>query len=319
MQPASIVIIVPFYNRKHTIFNALESVKAQTIQPQQLVVVDDGSTDGGSEAVNQWISQNHGIINCRFHRQAKSAAGAAAARNSGLKLADPSNFIAFLDSDDIWPPDFLERTHHRLSFQPDAIAATCDRMFTYANGIPNELHGSAELSVNATRWILQHGAGIASATLFRRSPIEKLGGFPLIAAGEDAALFLPLSLEGAWLYTPGKPIAFFRGLAERLGDAKNLTDQFHDGRSSWAQIYEDFLVRGRGRAFINDSTYRRLIARMWYMAGRELMKNSAPHEAVSCFQKSLAWNPWRGKCYIRMLRAFLKTLVRPSHPAPSLG
>jgi len=118
MQPASIVIIVPFYNRKHTIFNALESVKAQTIQPQQLVVVDDGSTDGGSEAVNQWISQNHGIINCRFHRQAKSAAGAAAARNSGLKLADPSNFIAFLDSDDIWPPDFLERTHHRLSFQP---------------------------------------------------------------------------------------------------------------------------------------------------------------------------------------------------------
>jgi glycosyltransferase involved in cell wall biosynthesis len=319
MSSASIVTIVPFFNRRHTILNALDGVKAQTIQPKQLIVVDDGSTDGGSVSVAQWISQHRGMLDCRLHQQGKSEAGAAAARNSGLSLADPSDFVAFLDSDDIWPPDFLERTLTRLVAEPHAVAATCDRMFKYADGLPDTLHRSSQLSVNATLWILQHGAGLASATLFRRSAVEKLGGFPLIPAGEDAALFLPLSLEGSWLYAPGKPIAFSRGLAARVGDAKNLSDQFNNGRSSWAQIYEDFLLCGRGRAFIDDPRYRRLVARMWYMAGRELMKNSAPHEAVSCFQKSLAWDPWRGKCYIRMVRAFLKTLVSSSRPLPSLG
>jgi glycosyltransferase involved in cell wall biosynthesis len=258
-------------------------------------------------------------MNCRLHQQDKAGAGAAAARNSGLSIADPSDFVAFLDSDDIWPADFLQRTHSLLALQPQAIAATCDRMFTYGNGVPDVLHQSLQLSVNPTLWILEHGAGLASATMFRRDTIEKLGKFPLIAAGEDAALFLPLSMEGPWLYAPGKPITFFRGLAERLGDQKNLTDQYNDGRASWAQIYEDFLVHGKGRVHVDDPSYRRLVARMWYMAGRELLKNSAPHEAVACFRKSLAWNPWRGKCYLRMLRALIKTVVSPSRPAPSMG
>ncbi len=205
MKSASIVTIIPFFNRRHTILRALESVKSQTIQPQQLIVVDDGSTDGGPELVDQWIAQNRGQINCRSHRQAKSGAGAAAARNSGLKIADPSVFVAFHDSDDVWPTDFLQRTHDLLAVAPRAIAASCDRMFVYANGVPSILHDSSQLSVNASLWLLEHGAGLASATLFRRDAIDRLGHFPLIAAGEDAALFLPLSLEGPWLYARENP------------------------------------------------------------------------------------------------------------------
>jgi glycosyltransferase involved in cell wall biosynthesis len=256
-------------------------------------------------------------INCRLHRQAKSGAGAAAARNSALKIADPSVFVAFHDSDDVWPTDFLQRTHTLLAVSPRAIAASCDRMFVYANGVPSVLHDSSQLAVNASLWLLEHGAGLASATLFRRETIDRLGHFPLIAAGEDAALFLPLSLEGPWLYASGKPIAFYRGLAERLGDAKNLTDEFSDGRLSWARIYEDFLLCGRGRIYLNNPKYRRLVARMWYMAGRELLQNSAPRPAISCFSKSLAWNPWRGKCYVRMVRACLSALLHPSRPIAS--
>jgi glycosyltransferase involved in cell wall biosynthesis len=317
MKSASIVTIIPFFNRRHTIIRALESVKAQTLQSQQLMVVDDGSTDGGPELVEQWIAQNRNRVNCRLHLQAKSGAGAAAARNSGLKLADPSTFVAFHDSDDVWPTDFLQRTHDLLAAQSRAIAASCDRMFVYTDGVPSVLHDSSQLAVNASLWLLEHGAGLASATLFRRDTIDRLGHFPLIAAGEDAALFLPLSLEGPWLYAPGEPIAFYRGLAERLGDAKNLTDEFNDGRLSWARIYENFLLQGRGRAHLHNPKYRRLVARMWYMAGRELLQNSAPRPAINCFSKSLAWNPWRGKCYVRMLRACVSALVRPSRPLPS--
>ena len=248
------------------------------------------------------------MISCRLHRQAKSAAGAAAGRNCGLRLGDPSEFVAFLDSDDIWPTDFLQRTHALLTAEPRAVAATCDRKFVFGPEVPDAIQDSSEISDDATLWLLEHGAGVASATLFRRIAIDKLGGFPPIAAGEDAALFLPLSLEGLWLHAPGNPISFYRGLAERLGDQKNLSDEFSDGRFSWANIYEDFLVCGRGRAFLHDRRYRRLVARMWYMAGRELMKNEAPQEAVTCFRKSLGWNPWRGMCYVRMLGARLKAI-----------
>lgn len=314
MSSASILTVVPFFNRRHTILDALESVKAQTITPQQLIVVDDGSTDGGPELVEAWISQNHRLINCRLHRQAKSAAGAAAGRNSGLQLGEPSEFVAFLDSDDMWPTDFLERTHGLLAAEPRAVAATCDRKFVFGPGVPDEINDTSGIANQATLWLLKHGSGVASATLFRRSTIEKLGRFPAIAAGEDAALFLPLSLAGLWLHAPGKPISFYRGLAERLGDQKNLTDSYHDGRFAWASIYEDFLISGHGKAFLHDRRYRRLVARMWYMAGRELLKNRVPREAVACFRRSLTWNPWRAKCYFRMLGALLAASAHRSRP-----
>lgn len=312
MSSPSILSVVPFFNRRHTILAALESIKAQTLAPRQLIVVDDGSTDGGPELVEKWISQNRGSINCRLHRQQKSAAGAAAGRNSGLRLGEPSEFVAFLDSDDMWPADFLERTHALLAAEPRAVAATCDRKFVFGPGVPDEINDTSAVADNATLWLLEHGAGLASATLFRRSAIDKLGGFPPIAAGEDAALFLPLSLEGMWLHAPGKPISFYRGLAERLGDQKNLTDEFSDGRFSWASIYEDFLVSGRGKAFLHDRRYRRLVARMWYMAGRELSKYRVSREAVACFRRSLTWNPWRAKCYVRMFGALLSSIAHRS-------
>jgi glycosyltransferase involved in cell wall biosynthesis len=314
MSSANILTVVPFFNRRHTILDAMESIKAQTLIPRQLIVVDDGSTDGGPELVDGWISRNRGLINCRLHRQAKSAAGAAAGRNSGLRLGDHSDFVAFLDSDDMWPADFLQRTHALLTVEPRAVAATCDRKFVFGPGVPDEINDTSAIADNATLWLLEHGAGLASATLFRRSAVDKLGRFPLIAAGEDAALFLPLSLEGLWLHAPGKPISFSRGLAERLGDQKNLSDEFSDGRFSWANIYEDFLVRGAGRAFLHDRRYRRLVARMWYTAGRELTKNGAPQEAVACFRKALGWNPWRAKCHVRMLGALLKARSNQSRP-----
>jgi hypothetical protein len=214
----------------------------------------------------------------------------------------------------MWPTDFLERTHRLLTAEPRAVAATCDRKFVFGPGVPDEFNDTSAVAGNATLWLLEHGAGLASATLFRRSAIDKLGGFPAIAAGEDAALFLPLSVEGLWLHAPGKPISFYRGLAERLGDQKNLTDEFSDGRFSWASIYEDFLMSGHGKAFLHDRRYRRLVARMWYMAGREFQKNRMPREAVACYRRSVSWNSWRAKAYGRILGALLTSIAYRSRP-----
>ena len=241
MSTGTIAVIIPFYNRRHTILATLASVQSQTIQPDQLILVDDGSSDGGGELVGDWMARNSRLHHYCLTRQ--SNLGAAAARNYGLSLAGPSDYVAFLDSDDVWPSDFLERTQAALSARNDAIAATCDRRFFYSGGRPAEINDCSPLAdKRPTLWMMAYGAGIASATLFRRNAIDRRGGFPALTTGEDTALFLPLSLEGSWLHVPGEPVIFRRGLAQQLGDEGNLSEKFTDGNFVWAQIYERFLV-----------------------------------------------------------------------------
>src|SRR5262245_4900548 len=98
MQTASIAVIVPFYNRRGTILDTLASIEAQTVRPSRVVLVDDGSTDDGWQLVQQWFARVEGYFQCRLERQENS--GAAAARNRGLQLTGPLEYVAFLDSDD---------------------------------------------------------------------------------------------------------------------------------------------------------------------------------------------------------------------------
>lgn len=92
-------VVIPLYQKRHRIEACLASVKAQTFYPLEVIVVDDGSTDGGGELVQEigsgWV---------RYVRQKNS--GVSAARNHGISLAE-GVFVAFLDADDTWRPDHL--------------------------------------------------------------------------------------------------------------------------------------------------------------------------------------------------------------------
>lgn len=114
---SSVSVITATYNAAQLLAEAIHSVAAQTLPVGQHIIVDDGSTDGTSELVEQlrrsiphlvYIRQNH--------------AGAAAARNAGIEAAT-GKYIAFLDSDDVWQPDklsiqtsFMEQSGTLLSY-----------------------------------------------------------------------------------------------------------------------------------------------------------------------------------------------------------
>ncbi len=315
MKATSIVTVVPFFNRRHTILATLNRIRLQTVRPAQLIVVDDGSSDGGGELVRQWIDQVRGSLNSRLVRQVHSGAGIA--RNYGLSQCGPSEFVAFLDSDDLWPADFLERTLAAHSAHEGAVAATCDQRIVFAEDRPTESRDCSGLSVTPSLWMLEFGAGVASSTLFRRRAIERRGGFPPLLSGEDAALFLPLSLDGRWLHVPGEPVTFHRGLARRLGDEGNLSLKFADNHRMWAKIHEEFFTIGDGRALAARPECKQLMAAAWYRAGKELCQNQAPREALECFRKSWAWNPWRRRCGFRIVRTWIKTLGRRGATCPS--
>jgi len=104
-QPITVSVLIPTYNAEKTIRRALSSVLAQTLQPIEILVVDDGSTDNTASVVEQ-IS--HGL-KADFLKYVKldSNYGVYHARNVGWDMAC-GEFLAFLDSDDSWHPQKLE-------------------------------------------------------------------------------------------------------------------------------------------------------------------------------------------------------------------
>lgn len=101
-------IITPTYNRAHLITEALNSVKAQTYRPIELILVDDGSTDNTDEVVKAWARENEEKEQLRVEYIFQSNAGASAARNRGFEAAN-GEYIQFLDSDDRLHPERLAR------------------------------------------------------------------------------------------------------------------------------------------------------------------------------------------------------------------
>src|SRR5437773_1087617 len=90
-------VIIPTYNRAAYLIEAVESAKAQTYPLKQIVVVDDGSSDETAALISE-------LKDVEYYRQERRGQGAA--RNYGLKFAR-GEYIASLDSDDLWDPDFL--------------------------------------------------------------------------------------------------------------------------------------------------------------------------------------------------------------------
>ena len=105
-------VIIPTYNRKHTLGRAIESIISQTIKPLEIIIVDDGSNDGTRE----WIKEEYPFI--KYLNQNNS--GVSASRNRGIFSAN-GNWIAFLDSDDEWIPEKLERQLSILSSDKEAV------------------------------------------------------------------------------------------------------------------------------------------------------------------------------------------------------
>ncbi|WP_448207501.1 glycosyltransferase family 2 protein [Azospirillum sp. sgz302134] len=118
MEEPLVSVVIPVFNRAHTLRRAIESVRLQDVADWELIVVDDGSADQ-SEA----IPPSYGDPRIRLIRHEKNR-GAAAARNTGVQAAR-GRYIAFLDSDDEWLPGKLRAQLDALEGVPDAPHALC--------------------------------------------------------------------------------------------------------------------------------------------------------------------------------------------------
>jgi glycosyltransferase involved in cell wall biosynthesis len=190
-------VIVPTYNRAKLVGRAIQSVFIQTVQPAQVIVVDDGSTDNTAD-----VCQAYGPA-LQYVRQRNR--GAAAARNAGVRLAR-CPWIAFLDSDDYWTPSHLERMHAAITETSGKAALYfSDLQLPEASGGGTlwEMIGFCPVAPfhlvrDASAWMLmkRQPTMLQSSVLSRRA-LEIVGGLDESRmVGEDSYLFCQLGIGG---------------------------------------------------------------------------------------------------------------------------
>ena len=180
-------VIIPTYNRRAMMREAIDSVLAQTGAIFELIVVDDGSSDGTAEELAR-IGES-----IRIERIENR--GPAAARNRGVEIAR-APLIAFLDSDDLWAPTKLERQLAFMRENPDCEISQCDELWI-RNGRrvnPGMRHRkrAGDFFVESLRTCLIS----PSAVLIRKELFNSIGGFDEdMAAAEDYDLWLRILVD----------------------------------------------------------------------------------------------------------------------------
>lgn len=208
MNPA-VSVIVPLYNKRRYVARAVQSALQQTVRELELIVVDDGSTDGSIEE----LARFRGDQRLRIVRQ--DNAGVSAARNRGVREAR-AELCAFLDADDIFLPQHLEGLAELARRYPSAgLLGTA-----YYNAFPDGRHisrtmGGERYSLLDDYFAVSRQRGFlpvfASSIAIRRDMLDRTGGFPEgIAIGEDLEFFARVALDFPVAYDASPSAVYFQ-------------------------------------------------------------------------------------------------------------
>jgi len=208
-------VVIPLYNKLHHIRRAVDSVLTQTCRDLELIVVDDGSTDGGGDVVRE-------ITDPRILLITRENAGVSAARNRGVQEAS-SELVAFLDADDAWDPDFLETVLSlRNRFPQAAIWGTAYRI-ARRNGVVAQARYHGQLPTSDEGGLMNYFGGQSgfspltpSSAMLRKNGLLAAGGFPVgVVYGEDHDTWLRLALRFPIAWTPRVKAIVFENAANR--------------------------------------------------------------------------------------------------------
>ncbi|ALP52231.1 glycosyl transferase [Candidatus Tenderia electrophaga] len=214
----SVSVIIPSHNRAHTLARALDSVLAQTHAPDEVIVVDDGSTDGTEQLVRQHYAS---VIYLKQDNR-----GVSAARNRGIRQAR-GDWIALLDSDDEWLPHKLATQLHMLAQQPGNTLIHSDEIWIRHGVRVNPMDKHAK----AGGWIFHHCLPLCaispSATMIQAELFHEIGLFDeTLPACEDYDLWLRISARYPVLYCEQPLIIKHGGHADQLSRQHWGMDRF---------------------------------------------------------------------------------------------
>ena len=209
----NISVVIPTYNRRQTIGRSIDSILNQTLFPSEIIVVDDGSTDGTSD----YIQSNFPSI--RLLQQPNK--GVSSARNMGIRSSN-SDWVALLDSDDEWFPKKLEKQVMTLSQNLDIKFCHTEEIWI-RNGVRvNQMKKHQKYGGHIFNKCLDMCRISPSSVLFHRSILDDVGYFDKDQkVCEDYDLWLRITAKYPVLYIDESLIKKYGGHEDQLSKVKD--------------------------------------------------------------------------------------------------
>ena len=286
-------ICIPTYNRKDFLKETLQSVFAQTYKDYEVVIVDDGSTDGTEEMMKSigrpvryyWVDH----------------IGQYAARNKLIELAH-GKYITFVDSDDLLFPDTIERLIKAIEKHgPDVIAYGAHVGLDKKGGfVKRKLRPlpSGNITAELFEFIYVHSCGMICA----KKLYEEVGGFD--ASLKCCAFYkLLLKLSVKYKFIPVEGPTF-----KRRRHKDNVSVRSFANRNTEFDVLEDFYFNGGGKELIPHSQAMKRLSQEGYRAGRCAIKEGMYEQARRLLSQSFRRHP-NIKSLVHWSRAILRCCV----------
>ena len=277
MNTPIVSIVIPTYNHARFLGGALQSIIDQTHGSWEALVINNFSDDDTEDVVRSFDDRRIALINFRNHGII------AAGRNEGIRLAR-GTYVAFLDSDDVWMPQKLERSVATLDAGADLV---CHAEQWVGGGLPTRtmVYGPSEMA-SWHNLLLRQNCISTSATVVRRSLLEQVGSFdenPSFVTAEDYELWMRIARAGA-------RIEF---IDDVLGEYRR-----HESNASGAVLRHMAAERAVVEKHLAFDTSigllrrRRRLARCTYTAGRGFATSGRRWPALRMYLRALAAFPF---------------------------
>jgi len=229
-------VIIPTYNRKAFLPEAIDSVLNQTYRDIEIIVVDDGSTDGTGDLLKERYGDT-----IRYYYKANG--GCASARNAGIKISE-GEYIAFLDSDDMFLPEKLEDqaavldSHRNVGLVYSDSYALAGKEMKLSHSIRPDKNRLIALPLFMTTFLAN------GSFLVRRECIEKAGYYSeRLRYNEDTDFLLRIALD-CNVYFSNKPTFAYRlHEGRKSGNSIKLLEALYDSTKTFLERYPAFRER----------------------------------------------------------------------------
>lgn len=291
-------VVIPVFNGAPFVAKAVASVRAQTVKDVEIIVVDDGSTDG-TQAILAGLQRSDGIV---WFQQ--DHGGPARSRNRGIEAAR-GEFVALLDCDDVWLPEKLAAQLDVVRLRPEVGVVHTDFEVVDANGTVLERVAGRRSGEPLVQAFVGGHVALPSTLLIHRRVLEKVGALnPDLYGSEDADL-------NVRLYAATQFECVDRVLVRKL-ERGHVRELAHEEAVHWKKklasrrLFLDSLERMAPHSPAQRAALDREWVNYFLWQGHFAEQEGRYAEAKAWYRRAIAREPTRFRAYTRLLRALLR-------------
>lgn len=286
-------IIVPTYNRKEVLMKTIHSIQEQSCSTWELIIMDDGSTDGTAEMIGAMPDDRITIVS-KPH-----SGNITDLRLQGIPLAK-GDYVAFLDSDDLWLPSKLEFQINLLSNYPDAGFTFCNGYhFGEEDSLPRNcisfFHGKVFLPMLRD----QEFIFFVPALLFKKSIVSEISNLSPWPVQTDIDFFLRMAFVSNGIFSNERLVKIRKHAAS-------------DSQQSVTKAPLEYLAMVKhyySLHMITDQLFEQLMARELYKLGSIYLRMGDLERSLDCFKNAWKKNIFSVRYIARLTQVWLNTIM----------